>query len=148
MVIQQNSSKLLMMDILMSETRWAHKKWNKLASDIKLVFYSSTITMIHGPKKHSFWVQISNYASMKWIIWCRRVGYIFARYHFVFMLEDGRCQYFHNTAECILKHTVTVPRRKYLNAPCSHNFYNETNTKAVLMFLKPVSIPVTWETLT
>ena len=28
---------------------WAHKKWNKTASDIKLVFYSSTITMMHGP---------------------------------------------------------------------------------------------------
>jgi len=39
-VIQKNSRKLLMMDILMSETCWAHKKWNKIASDIKLVFYS------------------------------------------------------------------------------------------------------------
>ena len=48
-VIQQNSRKLLMMDILMSETCWAHKKWNKIASDIKLVFYSSTTTMVHGP---------------------------------------------------------------------------------------------------
>ena len=48
-VIQQNSRKLLMMDTLMSETCWAHKKWNKIASDIKLVFYSSTITKIHGP---------------------------------------------------------------------------------------------------
>ena len=48
-VIQQNSHKLLMTDILMSETCWAHKKWNKIASDIKLVFDSSTITMTHGP---------------------------------------------------------------------------------------------------
>ena len=48
-VIQQNSLKLLMMDILMSETCWAHKKWNKIASDIKLAFYSSTTTMMHGP---------------------------------------------------------------------------------------------------
>jgi len=48
-VIQQNSRKILMMDILMSETCWAHKKWNKTASDIKLVLYSSTITMMHGP---------------------------------------------------------------------------------------------------
>ena len=48
-VIQQHSRKLLMMDILMSKTRWAHKKWNKIASDIKLVFHSSTITMMHGP---------------------------------------------------------------------------------------------------
>jgi len=42
-VIQQRSRKLLMMDILMSETCWVHKKWNKIASDIKLVFYSPTI---------------------------------------------------------------------------------------------------------
>jgi len=45
---QQHSRKLLIMDILMSETCWAHKKWNKIASDIKLVFYCSTITMMHG----------------------------------------------------------------------------------------------------
>jgi len=38
-----------MMDILMSETCWAHKKGNKIASDIKLVFHSSTFTMMHGP---------------------------------------------------------------------------------------------------
>ena len=48
-VIQQNSRKFLMMDILMSEICWAHKKWNKIESDIKLVSYSSTITMMHGP---------------------------------------------------------------------------------------------------
>jgi len=47
--IQQNSRKLLMMHILMSETCWAHKKWNKIVSYNKLVFYSSTITMMHGP---------------------------------------------------------------------------------------------------
>jgi hypothetical protein len=41
-VIHQHSRKLLMMDILMSETCWARKKWNKIASDIKLVFHSST----------------------------------------------------------------------------------------------------------
>ena len=42
-VFQQNSRKLPMMDIWKSETCWAHKKWNKIASDIKLVFYSSNI---------------------------------------------------------------------------------------------------------
>ena len=47
-VIQQHSRKLLMMDISMSETCWVYKKWNKIASDIKLVFYSSAITMMHG----------------------------------------------------------------------------------------------------
>jgi len=48
-VIQQHSRKLLMMDILMSETCWAHKKWNKIASDIKLVFYSSTLVKYLHP---------------------------------------------------------------------------------------------------
>ena len=52
-VIQQNSRKLLMMDILMSETCWAHKKWNKIASDNKLVFYSSIIRIIHTKKYFS-----------------------------------------------------------------------------------------------
>jgi hypothetical protein len=42
--IQKNSRKLLKMDILMSETCWTYKKWNKIASDIKLVFYFSTST--------------------------------------------------------------------------------------------------------
>jgi len=47
-VIQQHSRKLLMMDILMSETCWAHKKWNKIASDIKWVLYFETYIV---PKK-------------------------------------------------------------------------------------------------
>jgi len=34
-----------MMDILMPEIFWAHKKWNKIASDIKLVFYSSAMCL-------------------------------------------------------------------------------------------------------
>ena len=42
-VIHQHSRRLLKMDILMSETCWAHNKWNKIASDIKLVFHSSTM---------------------------------------------------------------------------------------------------------
>ena len=46
-VIQQHSRKLLMMDILVltSEASWVHKKWNKIASDIKLVFYFSTMSL-------------------------------------------------------------------------------------------------------
>ena len=38
-VIHQHSRKLLKMDILMSETWWGHNKWNRIASDIKLVFH-------------------------------------------------------------------------------------------------------------
>jgi len=41
-VIKQHSRKLLLIVVLISETCWAHKKWNKTSSDIKLVFYSST----------------------------------------------------------------------------------------------------------
>ena len=47
-VIQQHSCKLLMMDILMSETCWAHNKWNKISSDIKLVFHSSSPYCMFG----------------------------------------------------------------------------------------------------
>jgi len=61
-VIQQHSRKLLMMDVLMSETCWAHKKWNKIASDIKLVFYSSAITMMHGPINVRFWVCVCSHS--------------------------------------------------------------------------------------
>jgi len=49
-VIQHNSRKLLMMDILMCETCWAHEKWNKIASDTKLVFYSWTMTNSNSVK--------------------------------------------------------------------------------------------------
>jgi len=55
-VIQQNSRKLLMMDILMSETCWAHKKWNKISSDIKLVLYSSTRTHLYSDTSSTFTV--------------------------------------------------------------------------------------------
>ena len=45
-VIQQQSRNLLVMNILVFETCWVHTKWNKIASDIKLVFYSSNICLI------------------------------------------------------------------------------------------------------
>ena len=56
-IIKQNSCKLLMMDLLMSETCWAHKKWNKIASDIKLIFYSSKRLKVYSLVK----VQSSNH---------------------------------------------------------------------------------------
>jgi len=55
-VIQQHRRKLLMMDTLMSESCWARKKWNKIASDIKLVFYSSTISSCVCLKQHKMCV--------------------------------------------------------------------------------------------
>jgi len=71
-VIQQHSRKLLMVDKLMSETCWAHKKWNKKASDIKLVFYSSAITMMHGPiniRLHKVvWINISVPTATTWTL--------------------------------------------------------------------------------
>jgi len=49
--IQRNNRNLLMMDILMSETCWLHKKWNKITSNIKLVFYSSIVNRIQQQTK-------------------------------------------------------------------------------------------------
>ena len=71
-VIQQNSHVLLMMDILMFVTCWAHKKWNKIASDIKLVFYFSTVTMMHGPiniRSGSICYYIWNTHLVYWRVW-------------------------------------------------------------------------------
>jgi hypothetical protein len=59
-VIHQHSRELLKMDILMSKTCWAHK-WNKIASDIKLVFHSSTIAMMHGPINIRFIIYIEEF---------------------------------------------------------------------------------------
>ena len=42
-VIHLHSPKLLKMDILTSETCWAHNKWNKIPSDIKMVFHLSVL---------------------------------------------------------------------------------------------------------
>jgi len=77
-IIQQHSHKLLMMDILMSETCWVHKKWNKTASDIKLVFYSSTIkSKFHSVyersmtshKHHSTAHSYNSRLPAKWLHW-------------------------------------------------------------------------------
>jgi len=46
---QHHSRELLMMGIVMPETCSAYKKYNKIISGIYLVFYSSVITMMHGP---------------------------------------------------------------------------------------------------
>jgi len=53
-VIQQNRRKPLMMDILMSATCWAHKKWNKNGKWLQVGLLFSAITMMHGPINISF----------------------------------------------------------------------------------------------
>jgi len=60
-VIQQNSRKVLMMDILISETCLAHKKWNKIASDIKLVFYSPTNLHCRNDRKKLYPATVAHY---------------------------------------------------------------------------------------
>ena len=66
-VIHQHSRKLLKMDILMSEACWAPNKWNKIASDIKLVFHSSTIAMMHGPINIRSKIKFGNELCWQWI---------------------------------------------------------------------------------
>jgi len=60
-VIQQSSRKLLVMDILMSETCWAYKKWNKISSDIKLVFFLRLFLV------YLFLVYLSTPTYFRWI---------------------------------------------------------------------------------
>ena len=67
-VIQHHSRRLLKMDILMSETCWAHKNWNKIASEIKLVFHSSTITMMHGPINIRFCFHVTEVVEIFYIL--------------------------------------------------------------------------------
>ena len=57
-VIHHHIRKLLKMGILMSETCWAHNKWNKIASDIKLVLHSSTVAFCIHVKIVNFKRQI------------------------------------------------------------------------------------------
>ena len=66
-VIQRQSRKLLMMDILMSDTCWAHKKWNKIASDIKLVFYSST-SLLHVSDKTPIYRFLHKKTVFRWFM--------------------------------------------------------------------------------
>ena len=69
--VLESNRKLLMMDILMSETCWAHKKWNTIVSDNKMVFYSSTITMMHGPINIKFTVFGKGLKRLPWVLWVR-----------------------------------------------------------------------------
>ena len=63
-VIQQHSRKLLNMDILMSETCWAHtRKWNKIANDIKLVFHSTSFVLF---RKNEEFAACHRAGSDKW----------------------------------------------------------------------------------
>ena len=57
--------------ILMPEIRRAHKKWNKIASGIKLVFCSSAITMMHGPMNLRY-LNTLNYVFSEYARYVRR----------------------------------------------------------------------------
>ena len=65
-VIHQHSRRLLKMDILMSETCWAHNKWNKIASDIKLVFHLSTTTVGCLHDWGNWKLLVCPYSLLKW----------------------------------------------------------------------------------
>jgi len=49
-----------MVGIVVPETCWAYKKHNKIIIGIYLVFYSSVITMMHGPMNIRFPLLVSN----------------------------------------------------------------------------------------
>ena len=80
-VIQQNSHKLLMLDRLMSETCWAHKTWNKIASDIKLVSYSSTKVNIVYSRLRTYTVHAQDFIRVQYIVFKKMVKYTFEIRH-------------------------------------------------------------------
>jgi len=44
-----------MMDILMSETCWVHKKWNKIANDVKLLLFFNYHNDARSNKHYEFY---------------------------------------------------------------------------------------------
>ena len=70
-----------MMDILMSKTCCSHKKWNKIANDIKLVFHSSTRFLIFVQQialktvKH-FWDWVCSILRQMMVVWGRGEGMV------------------------------------------------------------------------
>ena len=58
-VIQHNSRKLLMIDILMSETCWGHKKWNKNSKWHQVTLLFSAINTINALQ----WLLVSAFCS-------------------------------------------------------------------------------------
>ena len=78
-VIHQQSRRLLKMDILMSDICWAHNNWNKITSDIKLVFHSSIIAMMHGPINIRFTLRISYCFSTATVVTRTRLNVTFIR---------------------------------------------------------------------
>jgi hypothetical protein len=66
---QQRSCELLMMGIIMSETCWVYKNYNKIISGIYLVFSSSVITMIHSPINIRFTRSVFYFSSLPFKWW-------------------------------------------------------------------------------
>jgi len=66
---QHHSRELLMMGIVMPETCWAYKKYNKIISGIYLVFYSSVITMMHGPINIRCSATLCASDTVRWLAW-------------------------------------------------------------------------------
>ena len=58
-----------MMGIVVPETCWAYKKYNKIISDIYLVFYSSVITMMYGPR-NIWYKEMCHSGGDPWVAQC------------------------------------------------------------------------------
>ena len=97
-VIHQHSRKLLKMDILMSETCWAKNKWNKIASDIKLVFHSSTRKRLFPYKALSCWLYNRDENCLifvfKWLLFFIKPN-LCSKFHIKFRQELVCRVYFH-----------------------------------------------------
>ena len=84
-VIHQHSRRLRKMYILMSETCWAHNKWNKIASDIKLVFHSSTLALFASTIRPAF-------IGASHVVYCSTILFFFIAKGFITPLHDIKYQ--------------------------------------------------------
>ena len=110
--IQQHSRKLLMMAILMSETCWAHKKWNKITSDIKLVFHSSTILSSLYYERLSVHQQEDVYMQLYGNLSCIYISSLVAIRMLSIFIKYIRCDILSNTSwqrralHCVFLHLI------------------------------------------
>ena len=107
------------MDILMSETCWAHKKWNKIASDITLVFHSSTVLAMSEFLHETF--RTFKNSRWKWV-------------NFISFVQPKGCGYFVSAAaSCAINRKISDVN--YKKKTCASSLKDEGE------FLKSYALP-------
>jgi len=118
-VIQQNSRKLLMIDLLMSETCWAHKKWNKNSKwhQVGLLF-STTMSINLQTMSINLQMPNVNYSGRTAPLTSKVAFYIYLFNKYF----SSKCSLFHNSnmfGSCIIHilYTGCAKIKKIIPAP-------------------------------